>query len=183
VRKLRLAVALPTIQFVFAVITLQQPSSGFYVSTSRLVCWGLSAPALLFRVQASWGPLSTLVPASMFGIPTSDLFFLVGVIVVWYLVGRAVDRRLWPKPARTTPTITVVVRCFLVAVGGLLSYAALEDFHDPTLSNIGRRPERGILTLAWGAGLVIFAGRGIVMTIRSARLNGQATLPPPPVRS
>jgi len=118
VQKPKLAVVLPAVQFVFAAILLQWSyrtpiprGTELYVPTSRLICRGLNAPALLFSevdyyfVQSEAAPTWTARP--ILGFYADDLFFLLGVIVVWYFAGRALDlratspridrHRAWPR--------------------------------------------------------------------------------------
>jgi hypothetical protein len=163
--KLKLAIFLPIIQFAIAVILLKQAGRpDFYVPTSKLICWGLNAPALLFRGQALWGPISVLVPGSIRGVDAGDLFFLLGVIVVWYLVGRALDRkRNLENECGPIRPMAVVAHCFLLVVGGLLLYVGAALLGDV---NYRGRPERGILTLLWAVSLLFFSGRALM---RSAR--------------
>jgi len=103
--KLRLAAVLPIVQFVVAVLLLQwgyRIHIPMYLPTADLVCQGLNAPALLSRFPLyavqEWEPESAWVSRPMLGLYGGDVFFLVGVIVVWFLVGRALDRR---RAART----------------------------------------------------------------------------------
>lgn len=69
-----------------------------YVPTSTLVCSGLSAPA--FIVSRSIAPVLPPYAArpnrgvtNAFG--KEDVLFLVFIALLWYLVGRTIDIRLW----------------------------------------------------------------------------------------
>ncbi len=176
--KLRLAIVLPIIQFVFAVILLQleyQATVPMYVPTARLICRGLNAPAALFNAldPIEWGMAPSWLPHSVFGFDTGDLFFLAGVIVVWYLVGRALDQRRAFKAAGRRQVVTAwIVYPLLLTLGGFLLFAGLQDFRLPQFSNLGYRPERAILTLIWAAGLIFVSGRGLAGAIRR-RIRGE----------
>ena len=158
-RKLKLAVALPVVQAILAATLLYVagPLRGPPVATARLICMGLNAPAVFF---------SFLGLGTVFGIDGSDLSFLVGVIVVWYLVGRALDRRWVPRTIEESVMVPAVARGFLLAMGGLLLYIGLFDFQDPTFDNLSHRPERGILTVLWSCSLIFLSGRALVRMIR-----------------
>ena len=169
-RKLKLAMVLPIILFAVAALLLQFAGPrDFYVSTPRLICWGLNAPALLFRTlnPIGWGPTFGWLPRSVLGFDTDDLFFLAGVIFVWYFVGRAIDRQGGSKPkARPRTATALIVHTLLLAVGGLLFYLGLRDFQDPTFGNLGHRPYRGILTFLWSGNLIFLSGRALVRVTR-----------------
>lgn len=172
-RKLKMAFVLPMFQVVLAAILLRWAGpADFYVPTSKLICWGLNAPALLFRVQAGWGPISAWVPGSILGVDTSDLFFLVGVTVVWYLVGRALDRRGVPQTeGRHAMVVNVAAHCCLLMLGGFLFYAGLQDFWNPNYGGFGIRPERGILMFLWSGSLIFLSGRTLVQATRRLRAS------------
>jgi len=140
-----------------------------YVPTARLICRGLNAPAVLFNVldPIEWGVAPSWLPHSVFGFDTGDLFFLAGVIVIWYLVGRALDqRRALTAAGRRQVVTALIVYSLLLALGGLLLFAGLQDFRPPQFSNLDYRPERAILTLIWAAGLIFVSGRGLVGMVR-----------------
>jgi hypothetical protein len=157
-RKLKLAVALPAVQAIVAATLLYMagPLRGPPVPTARLICVGLNAPAMFF---------SFVGVDTIFGIDASDLFFLLGIIVVWYFVGRALDRRRVPRTIRESTMVRAVTHSFLLAMGGLLLYIGLLNFRYPIFENLGRRPERGILTLSWSCCLIFFSGKALLRMI------------------
>jgi len=158
-RNVKLAVVLPLVQAIAAaaLLCMAGPLRGPPVATARLICVGLNAPALFF---------SFVGIGTVFGIDGSDLSFLVGVIVVWYLVGRTLDRRRVPRTTGDSAMVPTVGYCFLLALGGLLFYVGLLNFQNPTFDNLGHRPERGILTLLWSCSLIFLSGRALVRMIR-----------------
>jgi hypothetical protein len=168
-RKLRFAALLPVLQVTLAAILLQwagPPDS--YWSEPMLICRGLNAPALLFMAPTMWPPISELARGRVLGISISDIFFLVGVLVVWYLVGRALDRRLdSQRRDGPGPLTALIAHLMTLAVGGILLYVALHDFQYPNFDNLGHRPERAILTLAWSISLILISVRGLLRVIRS----------------
>jgi hypothetical protein len=173
-RRLRLALSLPVIQFGIAATLLQwgyrtpvPPGSEMYIPTARLVCRGLNAPALLFRIldPFTWGLAGDRIPRSMLGFDTGDIPFLVGVIVVWYLVGRALDKRRISKTAERSRIAVALIACFLLSLGGLLFSAGLHDL-GPARPNNSSPPVGAVLTLVWSAALIFLSGRGLARAIR-----------------
>jgi hypothetical protein len=102
--KLNFRLQLPIVQLLLAVTLLvwgrrvSQPAGmDFpYSPTAILLCKGINAPAALFAVICdSLLPLDRpdMAPVSIFGFNPQDILFLLGVIVIWYLVGRVVDQK------------------------------------------------------------------------------------------
>jgi hypothetical protein len=104
----------------------------------------------------------------------------MSVAALWYLVGRALDRR-GATPAREPRLITVLAVQSLVLVAGvLLLLIAWRDVSYPETSFrgafldvvriVGATPVLGLigtfLTLAWSVSLIFLAGRTIVRLIR-----------------
>lgn len=179
--KLKFATILPIIQFAIAAILLQcgyrthiPRRSEMYMPTTRLICRGLNAPALLFRIlnPISWGPRFDWVPRSILGFDTDDVFFLLGVIVIWYLMGRALDRR---GDARVGGWIGILLRfaisLILLGLGVILVLAGLHDF-GPGRPNNPSFPLGAVLTLAWAIVLIFLPARGFVLTIRGRQAQG-----------
>ena len=173
--KLKLAVALPCIQFALATALLYfEGPSGVPRPIAKLVCDGLTAPAYLLakliylsldaaldviQIGSAW---RTRV---IYGFSLEDIFFLAGVIVVWWLVGRAIDRRAFPKPESRSRT-ALTWHALLLALGGLLFYASLNDYMYPIFFSIPRLSYRGILTFVWACSLIYISGRGLARAIR-----------------
>ena len=95
---------------------------------------------------------------SMLGLRLDEILNFFGVAVVWYLVGRLVDRQFHPSewPSRmTVGRAAVNVLAFFsgvcVFVGG-----ALPSFRNPWLQNNPRGYlAQGVLLLAWSAALIV----------------------------
>jgi tellurite resistance protein TehA-like permease len=164
VRKLRFAVFLPALQVVLALVLLQwDVAPDFYWSEPMLICDGLNAPAFLFMAPTRWPPIAELAGGRVLGTDISDIFFLAGVLVVWYMVGRALDRRRGSQPHKKPPASIFITHLGMLAVGGVLLYVALQDFS----ANVGYHQEQGILTLAWSISLMFISARGLLSAIRS----------------
>src|ERR1035438_5642080 len=169
--KLRFAAVLPISQFVIAVILLQcgDPRRS-YVHTARLVCWGLTAPAMLFRalglLLASCGPTFPWLTQPILGFYTDDLFFLAGVVVVWYLVGRALDQRRTSQTVRERGRAMALIACsLLLTSGGLLLLLGLDYLRNPRFNNPNSLVV-AVPVLVWSASLIFLSGRGLVRAIR-----------------
>ncbi len=166
-RKLKLALVLPVIQFIVASVLLYlagPPGFSELRPRARLICWGPTAPAMLFRMPAMWEPTARFLPETVLGVATIQVCFLVGVIVVWYLVGRALDRRRDPTAKSGGFATTLFVYCFLLALGGFFGYAGLDGLTTPPDER-----ELPILLFAWSAGLIAISAGGLIKKLRLAR--------------
>ena len=174
-RKIKLAAILPATQLAFAAALLRIADrvdipygTELYVPTARLICMGLNAPALLFRFldPIMWGPRFAVLPSSLLGFDTHDLFFLIGVTVVWCVVGRALDRRGTLESALEGRSIgAVLVQLLLLALGVLLFMAGVHDLEHPA-SNNPNQPIRAFLTFVWSVSLVWVSGLAILRRFR-----------------
>ena len=165
----QLRFVLPTLQLLAAIALLQ---SGYratgprgldtaYAPTSLFVCFGINAPAIPFKALALLFPERTDQPAPIFfGFSPADGFFLAGVVVVWFLVGRALDRRKSSKIAAVqAPSGAIALRLFLllpVIWGCALLHMGVRVLHSPGRWNnyLGNVVE-GTLFIAWSLLLII----------------------------
>ncbi len=179
-RKLKLALVLPIAQVVIAAILLQwgyraptPRGSEFYEPTASLICRGLNAPALLFRVLTYYLTRSdttlSWVSRSILGFHAGDLVFLAGVIVVWYFVGWALDHR---RTVRTLGRGAIVggliAHSLVLGLGGILFSSGLYRLKHPTDNPLHPVPVEALLTLIWAISLLFISGRGLVRAIRHA---------------
>ena len=166
---MKLAVVLPFVQFAVAAILLR---SGY-----RQICYGLSAPALLFKFldPVGWGPTFRRLPQSVLGFDTDDCFFLIGVIVVWYFVGRVLDGRRKSKTSRAhgRGTVLIVFPLLLVLGGLLFPFGLLELIGPQHFRNAGHLHESGLLTLTWSVSLIFVSVRGLLRAIRLGLSNAR----------
>jgi hypothetical protein len=177
-RKLRLAVALPVTQLIIAAILLSwghRLKSGlgphpaiFYVPTVTLVCYGISAPALLLR--AALLPLSQ-IRFSVASLDAADLLFLSGVVVVWYFVGKAVDRRIHGLHSRPATVPDVVGNLLAVVVSIILFALAVAGFGSGVLENPFGSTVEAILSMLWSLILIVWSGANIFEVWRHRRVG------------
>jgi hypothetical protein len=175
-RKLKLAILLPTFQVAIAAILLEWgyrarlpfPPHGdeLYVATSRMICLGITAPAWLLGLLLSVLPLPDV---NVFLLHTSDFEFLGGVVVVWYLAGRMFDQRaLGQRPQVAGMLVgTALWNLSLMIVGAGLSVPALatlrllRQYNNPS-GNIAE----GILFTVWSLVLIVFPGHHLLRALR-----------------
>jgi hypothetical protein len=122
VRKIRFAVILPVGQVMIALALFkwgeqQWAGKGLFVPTGRLLCFALNAPALLFLNLLGLFP--DWSAPRICGFYFDEIFFLPGVAFLWYLVGRALDRRrTLDAQSRSRKTIPeALFNLFLVVYG------------------------------------------------------------------
>ena len=166
---------MPIAQFLLALSLLlggrhvQQPAGiDFpYSGTAR----AFSAPAFLLaiacdRIVPFDRPDRT--PFSIVGFGSADLLFLLGVIVVWYLVGRAIDQKLSHQGPTYPRSLagTIVLNVALIALGILLLLLGIA----PVLYKQGYPTGAvvaGGLFLAWGGVLLFFPVINLRHALRS----------------
>jgi len=176
-RKLKLALFLPMVQVVIAIFLLEWgyrapspfPRGGdeLYIPTEHMICHGINAPAwqLSFLVE-----LIPIPDVTLFHLYKGDFAFLGCVVVVWYLVGRMLDRRILHQtsaPAGTTPGKSLL-NFFLVILGGWFLYSSIEALRLPgRWNNYTGNIAEGILFLAWSFVLILIPGRMLMKTLRN----------------
>jgi hypothetical protein len=170
-QKLRLAFILPCAQLAIAAMLLQHSYRvriPGYTPTSRLVCMGLNAPALLFRIldpaQFDWSP--DWIPRSLLGFYINDFCFLTGVILVWYLVGRVLDQGYMSPPFKSSGVAGALVGYVLLLTAGIvLLLSGVEIFQRPQYNN----PNYILMVLLmwlWSALLGAVACAGLIKRLR-----------------
>jgi len=162
--KLKYSLTLPLLQLPLAAILWRSGDNiaAAHVPTPRLVCWGLSAPALLLRAQAGWGPLSRWLPASICGLETSEFLFLAGVVAVWFSVGWALDRRGVGSKFRWA--VLRIVYPLLFALGSLLCVVGIDCWRNMSFNN-ANYPVFSALVWLWSASLIFISLRAFVRVV------------------
>jgi hypothetical protein len=126
--RLRLALALPVAQVIGAAILehyTPPPDLEAPLPLARQVCWGMNAPALLVRGVGLM--ISDLVPPGGHPNGVSEVCFLAGVFLSWYLVGRALDRRSVGFPVVSSGRKGYVFLGSLFVLGLILCVEALGE--------------------------------------------------------
>jgi hypothetical protein len=135
-----------------------------------LICNGISAPAALFSLGASLLPPEGRV--SVVGFGAREYFFLFGVILLWFFVGRAIDHRQdWLAPWRMASRIT---RSLLDVALMLLGILVLLIGAAPILDSRGFANYTGakvaaVLWLVWFLVLFFVPGIDLMRGFRTRR--------------
>ena len=176
----RFAVLLPLVQSLIALclwqwgLHMQRPKSDeiFYTPTPILVGYGISAPALVFKALAALPLRWAYRPPVWIGhFNLEDLFFFLGVVVLWYSFGTVFDhwgsRGLLPRlnPWRLLRDIGLVI------LGAFLLGGGIDGLSKPwtRLNNPGIFAEQ-ILFIAWGLVLVLLPGGQLLRALRGGRV-------------
>jgi hypothetical protein len=101
------------------------------VIATNTISHGINGPALLFRGLAV---SLRLRGHPVWGVSVEDVFYLAGVVVLWYLAGRTLDRRRFriKKSASRMSTGRVWFNLFLVFWGTLLFVGCFTSFYELT---------------------------------------------------
>jgi hypothetical protein len=168
VHALRFSVVLPMLlcllTFVLWVWGLQVPvprdwDTGFTPSPI-LIGYAISAPALIFKLLSLPFRWANYWPIEIGRVALDDLFFFLGVFVLWHLVGRALDQQISKKPRVSMGVGNVLWELALVAFGVILFSAGIKRIP------LTWPRTNQILFLAWGLVLVIFPGLKLLNAIR-----------------
>ena len=196
-RRVRFAVVLPVVQVFIAAILLvwadlaipivyrywwRFPRREVFIDAcviaANTVSHGVNAPALLFRGLA----LSLRLQGHpVWGVGVEDVFYLAGVVVLWNLVGRTLDRRRFriTTSASRMSTGRVWFNLLLVFWGTFLFVVCFTSFYELTRAS-------GVnihtfyfnwdiwylaLTLVWALILIIFPGLNLAHWIRGRRVD------------
>jgi hypothetical protein len=138
--------------------------SSFWVPTPILVCYGLNAPA--YRLVPA---LNTLVFGrfmhKMAGFYPVEQVLLLGVVVLWYLVGKKIDE--WKRPdefSELKPRTGKIVRNGILVLYGMLLLATM-DLRDTDNNVIGDLIER-ILWFVWSVALILLPMQKLLAMLR-----------------
>jgi hypothetical protein len=183
-RKLRMAVVLPLVYFVISITIFGwrlAPTGGF---SGRVRWWlAMNAPVLLFidivKRLATMGWLSPTNTWGGGGERTLYLIVLVGGLVVWFFLGRALDN-LWRRRALDQTSIPIgraILDLFLIACGILLIFHGLENIL-PQYQ--GQRHQlatvlNGLIILVWSLLMIVLPLFGLSKLFRRPTPVGGST--------
>ena len=128
-----------------------------YFPTPALVCTGINAPATVLSALAFFFERVDHPRPTIFGSTLDYPLFLVGVIILWYLVGRTLDS--WRSTGKsalpwTRPRL-IFVGGPLALLGALFFYESMQGFLDPyRLNNRIGNMGHSVLALLWSAVLI-----------------------------
>jgi hypothetical protein len=161
-RKLKLALILPLIQLIFALIAIRlfnlqavgndSPDFPFYWQ----FCRGINLPG--FALDLVMGTFLNLIGHGLErvnGWAWGEFVFLIGVAVQWSLIGYALDIRWAPIKIGHRPKIlATLIYLLMLSIGLLLLGSAVRDFLGPFPSlNVVK-----IFIFLWSLILILFSG-------------------------
>lgn len=178
-KSIKLSWILPIVQLALAVVLLKWPFrmpqvDTLYQPTARLIAYGVSAPALYVQVLSPLCDKIDQVLPGLLGFGAHELAFLLGVIIVWFLVGRSWDRH------RCRPTYTrgrrpgwktFITNLCLILLGLPFLVGGIHDLRTlGQLNNDWGNYVESALYLVWGLALFVFPGIALVGAIRGTKV-------------
>lgn len=136
---------------------------------AKVFCMGVSAPALLF-----FGPLAAesrpgTQPLSVVGFNMGEILFFLGVVVLWFSIGRAIERHWSCKPSNHMLSLPDRCALVLLVVWGLVLLATdIWFLRDLSFSNSGWPPNSFLdfprttvvsMALIWSMLLIVLPAR------------------------
>lgn len=179
--QLRLWWILPTLQLIVALLLLQwgrQLEGGqgrfdtLYVPTPALVCKGINAPATALAGMAFFFDRVDHQRPTILGSTLDYPLFLIGVLILWYLVGKALDswRSTGETPLAWTWPRLVFFGGPLAVLGALFLYEGLQGFRDPwRWNNRTGNIMHSVLVLLWSIVLIGVPGLKLIQRLRMSK--------------
>ncbi len=176
--RLRMSWILPIIQLPLAIVMLewgrhsgvQNRFDTLHFPTPSLICKGINAPAMVLAAIAYFFDRVDHPQPTIFGSTLDYPLFLIGVVLLWYLVGRTLDSRrsaAQSSLAWTWPRL-LLVGVPLALLGALSFYESLQGFLDPwRWNNRTGNLVQSILVLLWSIVLVGVPGLKLIQRLRS----------------
>jgi hypothetical protein len=138
-----------------------------HVGSLRYLCEALNAPALVFRYAERL--ISPLSQGLAFLIDT--LLDLLGVVLLWYYVGRQFDRFVAGTPPYRwrIPVLGFLFYLFLVLWGLKLFFLGDAHFYTSNSENYHNPSDttNGVILIVWSMVLIIFGAWKIVASVKA----------------
>ena len=159
-RKLILMLILPVVQLIIAWVLLTcRGAYSAYLGDTRALCIAINAPIALFMVPIyRFAPIRWM-PSEILGIRSDDFLVLLTVVILWLIVGLAIEYMAWPRTSkRSTPTARQAVFCVsLVAFAIWLFFRIAMDWMARANSQHWFYIADGLIATAWSLLLVAFS--------------------------
>lgn len=179
--QLRLRWVLPIAQLIAAVLLLQWgrhlegSQSRFdtlYFPTPALVCKGINAPATVLAGVAFFFDRVDHPRPTIFGSTLDYPLFIIGILILWYLVGRVLDS--WRSTGKSFLAWTWLRLVFiggpLAVLGALFLYESLQGFRDPwRWNNRTGNLVHSVLLLLWSIVLIGLPGLKLIQRLRVSK--------------
>jgi len=165
IMQVRLSWILPIVQLPLAIVMLewgrhsemQGRFDTLYFPTPALVCKGINAPATVLMAMAFFFDRVDHPPPTILGFTLDYPLFLIGIVILWYLAGRALDswRFADESPLTWTWSRLVLVGGPLALLGTLFFYESLQGFLDSwRWNNRTGNMVHSVLVLLWSTVLI-----------------------------
>jgi hypothetical protein len=173
-RKLRLALFLPIIQFPIAYALLTwRGQFNTYIGNTRAFCFAINAPIMLFLAPFYQMAPIRWMPGDILGVRSDNLLVLAGIVILWFLVGLALDfgwfdRQHVPRK-QALSKFRMLINLFVVGSGVWLFFRVGMDWLLRTDSSQRHSPfdiAYGIIAIVWALLLTTAAGRRLFDIIR-----------------
>jgi len=105
-----------------------------YFATPTLICGGINAPARFLAATSRLFDRVDHAQPTIAGLTLDYVFFMIGVLILWYLVGRALDNRQLGRSAWSI-TKQLLAGGPLALLGSLFFYNGLQGFLTPSRWN------------------------------------------------
>jgi hypothetical protein len=169
--KLKLAVVLPIMQVILAIVLLKIGNSSElpkgwdtpYTPPISLVCTGISAPAFPLTYFVLLLPRSMNLSAVL-GFSVQQILFLLGVAALWWWIGHMIDRRSSSTKKAGTAGFQIFTSIFGFLLGGVLLVAGIGLWRQALFLRRYATPFAyylaGVLFLVWSIVLISGSVRG-----------------------
>jgi hypothetical protein len=141
--------------------------------TPTLVCFGISAPALLLKGVLLLLPLTWRL-GSVLGFSAGEIAFLAGTIILWYFVGRATEG---PRSSAPMPRITgevLLVNLSVAGTGILLFFMGVIAVRSHQGNNLAGSIVEGALFISWALTLIVHSAIRIARHLRREHIKPSA---------
>jgi hypothetical protein len=176
VRQLKLSLLLPLMQLFLAVglwdghrTATPRVLDTFYWPTSVLICYGINAPALVLKLLAfPFTRGDQVTPPSISGYGLEELFFFLGVGILWFYVGKLLQRASERAPsAKHFGLRQALANLFFIALGVALLIEGIQGLRTPgKWNNYWGNIAESVLFLVWSLILLAFPGLQVAKGIR-----------------
>jgi hypothetical protein len=178
VRQLKYSLFLPPSQLLLALalweggrqVSRARSLDTFYWPTSALLCYGINAPAVFVKLLAFPVTRGNRFSApSVSGYGLEEVFFFLGVGILWFLIGRELDKEAsglhHEEKQRTVPR--VFANLFSALLGVALLIEGISGLRTPwKWGNYVGNIVESVLFLVWSLILLGFSGLQVARGIR-----------------
>jgi hypothetical protein len=139
--RIRFAWLLPLVQLLLAITLLywnrfdtkQGLYDTLYASTPALLCGGINAPAIFLSAGAHFFEHVDRALPTIFGLDLVYALYLAGIVILWSIVGRMLDKRTASHGVETRWSLTKILWAGLplTAMALILLYFGVHGFLTP----------------------------------------------------